>query len=77
MSPYSEVSTELLSEQNFIECNRGIIINMDYVIMLKNTDSDITMQDNTSYPIRYRDRKAIIGQITRYIATNLKGGINI
>ena len=77
MSPYSKVSTELLSEQNFIECNRGIIINMDYVIMLKNTDSDVTMQDNTSYPIRYRDRRAIIGQITRYIATNLKGGINI
>ena len=68
ISTYSEVSGILLQEPNFIECNRGIIINMNYTKFnndMKNDDS-LTMQDGTVYPVRVRGRKQVMAQISAY-----------
>ena len=77
MKPYAEVSAELLKEPCFIECNRGVLINMDYVLLTKEMDSTVTMQGGTAYPIRFRDRKEISTHLTVYLATKLRGGLNI
>lgn len=61
----------LLCEENFIECNRGIIVNMDLVLTVKN--NDIVMQDGSLYPIRVRNKKDISTKITRYLSQKLKG----
>lgn len=62
---------KLLSEENFIECNRGIIVNMDFVLTVKY--NDIVMQDGTLYPIRVRNKKNIVTEITKYLSQKLKG----
>ena len=62
---------KLLSEENFIECNRGIIVNMDFVLTVKY--NDIVMQDGTLYPIRVRNKKNIVTIITKYLSQKLKG----
>ena len=77
IKPYSEVRAELLKETCFIECNRGILINMDYVLLTKEMENTVTMQGGTAYPIRVRDRKNISAKLTVYLATKLKGGLNI
>ena len=64
---------KLLGEENFIECNRGIIINMDYVLTVK--DGDIVMQDGSHYPMRIRNKKELTTKITKYLSQKLKGGM--
>lgn len=61
----------LLCDENFIECNRGIIVNMDHVLTVKN--NDVVMQDGTLYPIRIRNKKYIVTEITKYLSQKLKG----
>ena len=77
IKPYTEVSNELLNESCFIECNRGVLINMDYVMMTKDMESKVTLQGGIVYPIRFRDRKDIAGRLTVYLATKLRGGLDI
>lgn len=68
---YEFFKNNLLNEQNFAECNRGIIINLDCVLTIKN--NDIVMHNNTLYPLRTRNKKELIFYITRYIAEKMKG----
>ena len=77
MKSYAEVSEELLKEPCFTECNRGVIINMDYVLLTKEMETKVTLQDGTSYPVRFRDRKEIASRLTVYLATKLRGGLNV
>ena len=77
MKPYAEVSADLLKESCFIECNRGVVINMDYVLLTKEMESKVTLQGGMSFPVRHRDRKDIASRLTVYLATKLKGGLNV
>ena len=65
----------LLLEKNFIECNRGVLVNMDFVLTIKN--NDIVMQDGTLYPIRIRNKKTVMTEITKYLSQKLKGELYI
>ena len=51
---------------NFLERNRGVIINMDYVLSLNIEKNTINMKDGMNFPIRYRDRAKIIERFNQY-----------
>ena len=68
---YEYFKEELLKKENFVECNRGIIINMDCILTIKN--ADIVMVNGTLYPLRTRCRKELVSQITHYISQKIKG----
>lgn len=53
-----------LPKPNFLKCNRGCIINMDYV---ESVDKDFVMSDGAVIPIKVRERKEIREQYYRYV----------
>lgn len=70
---YEFFKNELLKESNFLECNRGIIINLDCVFTIKN--NDIVMHNDITYPLRTRNKRELVSQITRYISRKMKGDL--
>lgn len=71
---FSNFQTILENEPNFLECNRGIIINMDYALQFRG--DTIIMQDKTTYPVRRRGRKDISSRFTIYLARKLRQGFS-
>lgn len=71
---FSNFQTILENEPNFLECNRGIIINMDYALQFRG--DTIIMQDKTTYPVRRRGRKDISSKFTIYLARKLRQGLS-
>lgn len=70
LKPYREeklfqLADELLrAQENFIVCNRGVILNMDKVLRL---DSDcFEMLDGTRLPVRQKDKNTLFAQFTQY-----------
>ena len=54
----------LRAQENFIVCNRGVILNMDKVLRL---DSDcFEMLDGTRLPVRQKDKNTRFAQFTQY-----------
>ena len=54
VSTFSQVEQLLRAQENFIVCNRGVILNMDKVLRL---DSDcFEMLDGTRLPVRQKDK---------------------
>ena len=70
ISSYTEIAEKLLSFENFFECNRGIIINVNYAVSLRG--NDVLMQDGKVYPIRRQDRKKLSEIMIKQISN--KGG---
>ncbi len=69
---YSEIHDQLINEPNFIECNRGVMINMDYAVNIH--DCCFVMQDGDLCSIRVREKKKIADRFTAYTADKLQGG---
>lgn len=61
---FHELEEKLRSENRFITCNRGILINMDQVSALRG--DDFVMKDGTRCPLRVRGRAAVISAFTQY-----------
>lgn len=59
---------EEIQDKRFLKCNRGYIINMDYIIAIKEDDF-LTKNDNL-VPIKLRDRKKIINTYYEYLESN-------
>ena len=72
---FSQLQAVLENEPNFLECNRGVIINMDYATQIKN--DTIIMQDETVYPVRRRGRKDIAAKFTKYLAERMRRRLDI
>lgn len=72
---FSDIQESLENEPNFLECSRGIIINMDYATQIKG--DTIIMQDGTGYPVRRRGRKDISAKFTKYIAGRIRRKLDI
>ena len=70
ISTYTEIAEKLLSLENFVECNRGIIINVNYIVSFKGCD--VAMQDGKVYPVRRQDRKKLSEIMIKVISN--KGG---
>ena len=69
---FSDFEKQLSLEPRFLSCNRGILINMDYILSL---DGDVfRMKDGNTYPIRVRDRSQVLSLYTRYMISWVDGG---
>lgn len=63
-STFSQVEQLLRAQENFLVCNRGVILNMDKVLRL---DSDcFEMLDGTCLPVRQKDKNSLFAQFTQY-----------
>ena len=61
---FSQVEHQLCAQENFLLCNRGVILNMDKVLRL---DEDcFEMLDGTRLPMRRKDRNALFARFTQY-----------
>ena len=64
VSTFSQVEQLLRAQENFIVCNRGVILNMDKVLRL---DCDcFEMLDGTCLPVRQKDKNTLFAQFTQY-----------
>ena len=64
VSTFSQVEQLLQAQENFIVCNRGVILNMDKVLRL---DFDcFEMLDGTCLPVRQKDKNTLFAQFTQY-----------
>ena len=68
---FSELEDQLSSDQRFLTCNRGIIINMDFI--LSADDEVFTMKNGNNYPIRVRERAKVISRYTKYMLSRIGG----
>ena len=61
---FSELIRQLSDDARFLQCNRGVLVNMDAVLKF---DSDrILMRDGTHFPVRQRDKSALFNRFTQY-----------
>ena len=61
---FAQVEQQLKTQQNFLICNRGVIINMDKVLRF---DGDcIEMLDGARLPLRQKDKNSLLVQFTQY-----------
>ena len=63
---FHEFEDMLEDDARFLECNRGVIINMDCVLSLNRDKSMINMKDGSSYPIKIRKRTKIVEKFNQY-----------
>jgi len=69
---FKEISEILLQEARFLECNRGVIINMDRVKSLSKDKESFIMKDGAQYPINVKKRKNIIEKFTQYQISRIR-----
>ena len=72
---FKEIENALETKPNFLICNRGVIVNMDYTAQIK--DDIIIMQDETTYPLRRRGRKEIYAKFTKYATIRMRRRLDI
>lgn len=70
---FSEVEALLCKDYRFLQCNRGVIVNMDHVLSL-NGDV-LLMKNGTSFSLRTRNRRELVAQFMQYQISRLKGGL--
>ena len=70
---FSEVEALLCKDYRFLQCNRGVIVNMDHVLSL-NGDV-LLMKNGTSFSLRTRNRRELTAQFMQYQISRLKGGL--
>ena len=64
MCSFAQIEEKLTARENFMSCNRGVIINMDKVLRL---DGDaFEMLDGTHLPVRLKDKNTLFAQFTQY-----------
>lgn len=64
VSTFSQVEQLLRAQENFLVCNRGVILNMDKVLRF---DGDcIEMLDGVRLPVRQKDKNNLFAQFTQY-----------
>ena len=60
---YDEI-TQLMTQPDFLVCNRGVIINMSKVLRFEG--DCIEMLDGTHLPVRQKDKNSLLAQFTQY-----------
>lgn len=72
ISTYKEISQQLITLKDFFECNRGIIVNMQFAVSING--NNISMQNGNIYPVRKKDRKKISLLLAKQISETYQGG---
>lgn len=63
-SNFAQMEQQLLKQENFLTCNRGVVLNMDKVLRF---DGDcIEMLDGMRLPVRQKDKSRLFAQFTQY-----------
>ena len=69
---FAVIWERLRGDPRFLLCNRGVLVNMDFVAAL---DGDsLRLRDGQSVLLRVRGRSDIIDQFTRYQFQRMKRG---
>ena len=63
---FQDFKINLENDSRFLECNRGIIINMDEIASLSRDRDIFIMKNNFKIPVRVRERIKIIEKFTQY-----------
>ena len=66
---------ETKNYEELIQINRGIIINIDYLDKIDNSNCHLT--NGTVFPIKVREKKNIENRINNYIFNKLRRTSNI
>lgn len=69
-STYSDFLNANSLDERFIECYRGIIINMDHISRV--LDMDFLLDNGEKLPIRKKEQKQIKNQYMNYMFTHIK-----
>lgn len=64
MCSFAQIEEKLTARENFMSCNRGVIINMDKV--LRFGEDCIEILDGTRLPVRQKDKCALLARFTQY-----------
>ena len=68
---YKYFQSHLLCEDYFLECNRGILVNMNCIVNVQ--ENNIIMKDGAIFPIKLRSKKDVMTKLTKYLSKTLKG----
>ena len=69
---FKEIKTALKDYPQFLECNRGIIINMDFISSVTRDKDVFIMKDGTYKPIKIREHKKIIDDFIQYQISRIR-----
>ena len=61
---FAQVEQQLCAQENFLVCNRGVLLNMDKVLRFEG--DSIQMLDGTLLPVRQKDKNNLFAQFTQY-----------
>lgn len=64
MCSFAQIEEKLTARENFMSCNRGVIINMDKV--LRFGEDCIEILDGTLLPVRQKDKCTLLAHFTQY-----------
>lgn len=64
IDPFFKTTEPLIEDPRFLMCNRGVLINMDHALRLR--DDSVIMKGGRSWPLRRRDRTKLITRFTQY-----------
>ena len=70
---FAQLEQKLQPQENFLGCNRGVIINMDKVLRFE--DDCIEMLDGTRLPVRQKDKNVLFARFTQYQFRQLRQGL--
>lgn len=61
---FAQVEQKLKTQENFLVCNRGLLLNMDKVLRFEG--DCIEMLDGARLPVRLKDKNSLFAQFTQY-----------
>ena len=67
---FSRIAELLMTDDNFLICTRGVLLNMDYI--LRESHGVFEMTDGSSFPIRRSGRKQIVHTYEQYYIRHLR-----
>ena len=68
---FSEIEHELSADPRFLQCNRGILLNMDHIA---STDGSVfIMKNGARFPIRIREQRALVASFSQYQISHTRG----
>lgn len=70
---FSEVERVLSEHEDFLTCNRGVIVNMSHISAQE--EGVFIMKDGMHYPIRRHSRAKIIAAFSQYLINTMRGDI--
>ena len=69
---FAELESALQSDERFLPCNRGVLVNMDEALKL---DSDsILLTSGMRFPLRQRNRLDLVNRFSEYQIKRMKRG---